>query len=356
MKPQDDYLNNQCDSDPTVSDEAVGGQKENRKFLKKIFGHRVEKMKLELQRYKDYLCGEYRKTNTIRTAHHCAKKFLEYVDYNVNKDSIQNWRIDLNKKYKHNTINTKIIWVNKFLDFIGKPGLKQKIIGFKDIPKDTLSQDEIEHLIDISKEDPELHLIMRLCFDGILRPDEIIKIKISNRVRSSDGYDKLYLDDTKTGDNYLIMSKRLQEAWDEYIKIRPTLKPEYSDYLLICLYRSNKGNAFKTTEPIRRKLRNLTKNAEFDKHVTPYTIKNTILTLLQNQESSYFIGDIKKAARMARHKDIKTTLKYDCINDNHIKDYFKRHVDELKYKHPEPQYKQPEPAYNPCKPEYQEGL
>ena len=75
--------NKDCDSDFTALNDAVRGKKEKKwKFIKKICRNGDEKLKLTLQRYKNYLCGEYNSTNTLNDYFCHAKQFLKIINNN----------------------------------------------------------------------------------------------------------------------------------------------------------------------------------------------------------------------------------------------------------------------------------
>ena len=100
-----------------------------------------------LQRYKDYLCGEYANKNTRKNKYSCVKNFLKFVDGVITKDNLLKWRQWANKHYKHNTLNISIQRINEFIEWYKKPELKKmKLIGFKDANKKALTENQFKAL------------------------------------------------------------------------------------------------------------------------------------------------------------------------------------------------------------------
>ena len=128
---------------------------------------------------------------------------------------------------------------------------------------------------------------------------------------------KLYLDDTKTGDNYIIMSPRLSEAIKNYIPYRNPL-PEYKKYLIIVPTGNYIGKRLGEQSAY---VVNLTKKlavaAGIKKHVTPYIIKPSAITNDFNKNINPRI-----IQRKARYKNIETTLRYDHTDDEMVKRHF----------------------------------
>lgn len=270
-----------------------------------------------LQRYKDYLCGEYANKNTRKNKYSCVKNFLKFVDGVITKDNLLKWRQWANKHYKHNTLNISIQRINEFIEWYKKPELKKmKLIGFKDANKKALTENQFKALKQ-NTDDLETKLILLLLFDSILRPSEITNIKISNRQG-----DKLYLEDTKTGNNHIILTPELTNTWDDYIsKERPKPKSEDKDFLLIQKSKQYKNERYHNSHPVTKKIKKLAIKSGINQNISSYTIRRTSITLRFDKDSEYFTGNPKLTQIMARHKDIKTTLKYDCISDGDIRKY-----------------------------------
>jgi site-specific recombinase XerD len=282
-------------------------------------------MQKTLQRYQDYLCGVHKKQNTIKNKTSAAKLFYEYIKGEITQETIQKWRKHANKHYNRNSFNNRINAINCFLRYLGYKHLQTKHVGFEQTNQIALEEKEINALLKKSEEQPELHLYLLFIFDGVLRPTEIINIKTKNREK-----DILYLNDTKTGNGHIILSQTLQTAWDKYLTVRPQPKEQDKEYLLINNIKSRQGKRYTSNFIFRQKIRKLAEKCDINKHVTPYTIKRTSITLRLDQYSKYYAGDCKIVQLMARHTELQTTMKYDIKTDNHIRQYLQNTSDNLK--------------------------
>lgn len=270
-----------------------------------------------LENYRLYLCEVHLKENTIRNKYARARQFYSHTNGIITKQTVQNWRLWANNRFKKNTLNQYIESVNLFLKWLGYPEHKMKLVGIEDSNEYSLNERDYDLLREKSKANPEVHLIFEL-LDSLVRPGEIIDIKITNLHD-----DILYLDDTKTGNNHIIVNSLLREAWDNYLRNRPEPLYEYQDYLLIGNDPKFRGQKYHTTLPIRNRISDLGHNNGIIKRVKPYTIKRSSITLKMDGWSKYHVGDPKLVQMMARHRDIKTTMKYNRKTDNDIRRYNK---------------------------------
>jgi len=269
-----------------------------------------------LQGYHSYLCGEYRKTNTIQNHYHNAKRFLEHTHNDITPGGICQWRIWANNHYKRkNSLNSNINSINVYLRYSGLSELCMKTVGPEESNEYSLTEEEYKRLQVQSRQNIETALIFEL-LNHLVRPNEIINIKTQNRDK-----DILYLDDTKTGNNHVLINQTLQELWDQYLLVRPVPRPEYKEYLLIDNEPKWRGHKYKTTLPIRNRIYELGRQAGISKRVKPYTIKRTSITLRLDKTSGLFAGDLKIVQMMARHKKPEVTLRYDRKDDNDIRKY-----------------------------------
>jgi site-specific recombinase XerD len=297
-----------------------------------------EKVKLLLQRYKNHLCGEYNSRNTQADYYCHAKQFLKITNNKLNKNTITRYKAFLNQKYKNkNTRNKKIIATNMFLDWMGKSYLRMKNIGWEHPVKPTLKDEEIIKLLDTAYNNPELYLITLLLWEGCLRDETIINLKLTDRIDN-----KLYIEYSKTGNKSIILSQRMIEAWDNYLQVRTKPKPEYKEYLLINPYTGHKGEKFQRILPIIKRIKKLGKKCGIKLDITPFTIRRTSGTLRQDKFSEFFAGDVKIVQRMFNHKDVRTTLRYDQRTDYDVERYLESiyNSDQAKYKPKETAYKE----------------
>jgi len=269
-----------------------------------------------LERYRVFLSGKYRKHNTVHNHYHNTKRFLEFVGFRVNRESVQQWKVWANNHYKKiNTLNSNINSINNYLQFVKRSDLMMRTLPPGDSNEYSLSEDEYKRLLIASRNDTVDALVLQLLWH-LIRPDEINQIKICNRDK-----DILYLDDTKTGNNHIIMDSVLQELWDKYLLIRPIPEEGNQEYLFINNEYRWRGQHYKKTLWIRNRISRLGYLAGIDKRVKPYTIKRTSITLRLDRNSQYFTGDPDLVRKMARHKKLSTTMKYNRKTDDDIRNY-----------------------------------
>jgi integrase/recombinase XerD len=274
-------------------------------------------MKDIMEDYQNYLRGKYRKRNTRYGYYECTKLFLKDVDKDIdeiNKDDLKKWHIYITDKYKVNGNIKRIQAVNYFFRWLGKDDLTLPIPRQQETNKIVLDQDELDRYIEASKADPLDYLIALFQIDGLLRPSEFANLKISNIDRKKMIF---YLDDTKTGNNHIIMSPRLHEALNEYLPHRKP-NPKYDDFLIIIpkgRYRGLPPN--ERGEFVRNHTKQIAIRANIDKYVSPYIIKPSSITCdFENRINPKIIK------RKARHKRIETTLRYDHTDDEMVRRHF----------------------------------
>jgi len=269
-----------------------------------------------LKRYKTYLCGEYTNRKTRGSYYTSARKLQQHTHGNINTITLEKYRHHLNKKYtKRNTKRIKLHGANQYLKYLGYP-YTLPLPPQENTNQRTLNEKQIDTLLNLSTFNPETHLILMLLWDGCLRPNKIINLKITDR-----NDNRLFLDQTKTGNRHIMMSQPLQHAWNNYLEQRPQSKHQYQDYLLIDSWYTQQGQKYHSTHHIVQTIKNLGRTMNLPYTITPYTIRRTSATLRQNKFSKYYAGDPKLVQRMFNHMDIRTTMRYNQITDNDIQKY-----------------------------------
>jgi site-specific recombinase XerD len=270
-----------------------------------------------LEKYNQYLNLNYSKKTTIQNYYYHVRKFLQWMKKpidEVTRDDMLKWKGYLLHTYMKNGNARRVASANHFTKWLERTDLKIPVPCQEHSNKIVLSEQELNNYLETSKEDPFWHVIALFQIDGLLRPSEFSYIKLSNLDLDNQ---ILYLDDTKTGNNYIILSPRLIEAINNYIPYRRP-KLEFEDYLIIIPDGTYKG---KVPKPfggfINRTTKLIAQKAGITKYVAPYIIKPSSITLDFNKQVNP-----KIIQRKARHKKIETTLRYDHVSDDMVREYF----------------------------------
>ena len=280
-----------------------------------------------LEKYHQHLNLNYRKKTTIQNYYYHVRKFLQWINKpisKVTKDDMLNWRGYLLHTYMKNGNARRVASANHFTKWLERPDLKIPVPCQEHSNKIVLSEQELNDYLEASKENPFWHVMALFQIDGLLRPSEFSYIKLSNLDLDNQS---LYLDDTKTGNNYIILSPRLTEAINNYLPHRKP-KPEFEEYLIIIPNGTYKG---KVPRPfggfINRTTKQIAQKAGITKYVAPYIIKPSSITLDFNKQVNP-----KIIQRKARHRKIETTLRYDHVSDDMVREYFtKRQKNPLEF-------------------------
>ena len=279
-----------------------------------------------LQKYWEYLRQEYQKQHTRENYYKFARLFLRWLEETKGK-TVKNLTAKDTRDYKAYCLETykvngnvgRLNALNNFVDdFLHKPKLRITAPKSTSVNKDVLTDNEIQRYVN-SAETPLEKLIAIYQVDGLLRPNEFAKLRISlHNIEKQ----IIYLDDTKTGNNSVIFTPRMIEAYQNYIKTR--IKPkhkEHSDCLIIIDKGSNYGLPVKTdrSDFVWRHTKTIAVKAGIRRSVYPYLIKPSAITDGFNRQVNPRI-----LQRQARHKNIETTLRYDHTDDKMTLEYFNR--------------------------------
>ena len=275
----------------------------------------------ELQRYYSYLCGKYSRYNTRRGYIQNARTFLNYIDKPVDK-LVQD---DLDKFadycYQHRKTNTNAVsfWcINKFLHWTGRKDLSLPAVTQIDAGKTALDGENTQQLMDSVEQLSPLHqLVFYLEYDAIRRPDEIRKLKTTDRYGDILRYDGK----RKTIPNKVVMTDRLMQAWDDYLQVRPIPVSKTDDkYLILSDYGQFKGKHLKTYTRISRTIKEvcLYSKVQIPNGEKPsnYLIKRTSISRQLKQ-----CPDPKIIQLQAGHSKLETTMKYNRVSENDIRNY-----------------------------------
>jgi len=272
-----------------------------------------------LTKYRQHLDLNYRKKTTILNYYYYVRLFLKWINKplkDITKDDMLNWRGYLIHTFKKNGNARRVMSVNHFTKWLERTDLKIPVPGQEHSNKIVLSEQELNEYIETSKTNPLWHMIALFQIDGLLRPSEFSILKISNMDLDNQTF---YLDDTKTGNNYIILSPRLVEAIKNYLICREPLSG-YEDHLVIIPHGTYKGKA---PQPfggfIKKQIKLIAQKAGITKYVAPYIIKPSSITCDFNKHVNP-----KIIQRKARHSKIETTLQYDHVTDEMVREYFEK--------------------------------
>ena len=129
----------------------------------------------------------------------------------------------------------------------------------------------------------------------------------------------LYLDDTKTGNNRVILTPNMIKAYKYYMMYRVKPKHKEDEDKLVIIDKGNHNGLSPTPQSqcIYRKTKKIAARAGFVRSVYPYLIKPSSITNGFNNKVNPRI-----LQRQARHSRIETTLRYDHTDDEMTKEYF----------------------------------
>lgn len=273
-----------------------------------------------LQQYQQYVYGRHNNTNTRSVYLTNITKMLEKINkpYNdITQNDIDRYtQIYLETKKKNG--NAIRFWaIRKFIRWTGRTDLNIAQVQPADAGKLALNEKETQKILDIiEKMRPQHRLIFYLEYDTIRRPEEIRKLKIADRYQDILSYDG------KTGRKKSFMTERLIRSWDEYIeRQRPLpINEEEDRYLLLSDYGQYRGQHLRSKKTISDTIKQICMYAqvEIPQGETPnsYLIKRTTIT--QHLKDS---NDPKIIQLQAGHTNLQTTMKYNRIDDEHMRNY-----------------------------------
>ena len=272
-----------------------------------------------LRKYKSYLRQEHGKENTVKAYYDGVNQYSRYVKKLLTEATIKDlrkWKEHIVKTHEQNTVRIWLFGVIKFYKWIGKKRIKVSIPAQIRAYRKPFSVEEKNRFLETATENPLENLVALGLYDEILRPSELISIRLSDI--DFDNH-MLYLKDSKVGNTSVPMSPRFEQAVINYLKVREKPKNNFKDYLFINKTGRYKGEKLLSASIIRRITKKTALRAGMTRTVTPYkTIKPSAITLRLNDKVNPRI-----VQRIARHKSIKTTLIYDHSDDKDALDYLK---------------------------------
>jgi site-specific recombinase XerD len=307
----------------------TNGSNGNKIFVQTQLGQTTKQTQQEthpiLEVYWQFLRRKYRSDHTRKNNLKFIKLFLRWIAdtkaknlEEITSDDTQDYKAYCLDTYKINGNVGRLNAINNFVDdFLKRPELRITAPRSVQVNKQVLSEEELECYKRCATTSLE-RLIVTYQIDGLLRPGEFYKLRISlhdinNQI--------LYLDDTKTGNNSVILTPNMIKAFNEYLphRIQPKRQDD-NDMLIIVDRGSNYGLApSPDSDFIYRHTKQIAMRAGFGRSVYPYLIKPSAITDGFNQQINP-----KILQRQARHKHIETTLRYDHASDQMTKEFFNR--------------------------------
>ena len=233
-------------------------------------------------------------------------RYLGKHPMEITMEDIENWRYEMavNRKYEPETQWTNMVILRKFLRYIEKNELADKMTMPKR-PTHTPPEKEIwllpneeKAMIEKSKQmGTRAHAVIRLFLSTGIRAEELRQLDITDvnfekkliHIRHAKG-DKSKISPTDT---------ETKKAIIEYLKDRKT-PTDGSNALFV----TQKGNrpSYKT---ILSTVKNCRINAGINKNITCHKLRHTFITRVIEETK-----DIPLAQKLAGHSNIKTTMRY----------------------------------------------
>ena len=277
------------------------------KLEKKLSNNTITNYKFDLEKYKIYL-----KDNKITDVKSIT---LENI-----QDYLQNLRKNgLNPR----SIRRHITTIKEFHKYLTKFKKVKKNVAINiDIIKITkklptvISHDEMNEILNVSLDSP-YHFrdkaMLELMYGSGLRVSELVNLTIYN----IDFQNKLILIEGKGNKERIVpMSEYSYKALQDYLEKRPVLikKGKQEDKLFL----NNHGEGI-TRHGFNYILKNILKEKEIDKNITPHSLRHTFATDLLNNGA-----DLRSIQELLGHSDLTTTRIYTHVMNSKLKeDYLK---------------------------------
>lgn len=251
----------------------------------------------QLKKYIEYLRSEEKSKATIEKYQRDITKFLTYAtDKPISKELVMQFKEFLSKKYKVSSVNSILVAVNLFLDFIKKDNCKVKlykvqrrVLGFEE---KELTREEYNKILAISKVKNEklFYLIQTICCTGIRVSElEFITVESLNRRKVSIN--------NKGKTREIVIPNKLNEALKRYCQKKHLKKGT------IFITKNNKPL---NRSNIWRMMKSLCKEAKVDQNkVFPHNLRHLFSLTYYRIEK-----DIVRLADILGHSSIETTRIY----------------------------------------------
>jgi len=186
------------------------------------------KNETHIEKFRDFL--QDKSEMTIYTYVCGVKCFLSYIDKNaddITNEDIQRYKTHMKKElgYSNNSLTVRYASIKKFYKYLGKP-LDDEILKNpkrKKSLKIPLTEEEIQRLFEVSKEDKRNHAILKVLYYTGLRRAEVVNLNV-NDINTKE--EILYVYDGKGDtDGAVNIHPKAVESVVEYIKVRQPRNP-----------------------------------------------------------------------------------------------------------------------------------
>lgn len=271
------------------------------------------------EEYEGFVRGNHTSKKTIDVYLSHPKKLLRVLGKTldeITQKDIDEYRAKYFRECKRNGNAVRFYSIRKCLRWVGRDDLYIDQITPNDADKTALPDEEIAKIFLTVKDLKPLHrLVFHLEFDAIMRPRSIRNLKLSDRYQNTIQYRG------KTGIRTVTMTPELQKAWDDYVdNQRMKGYGKNDEYLIISDYGRSRGKRYSTNDGITRIIKEILmwSNVKIPPRESPsnYLIKRTSITYQLK-----ICNDPKIIQIQAGHCDLKQTMKYNTINQNHLNEY-----------------------------------
>lgn len=288
-------------------------------------------MKDNLDNFLDYLKYERKlSNNTIMNYHYDLNKFYSYLINNkitsfndVTTNVISSYLDYIYDSLDYSSISRNVTSINNFFNFL----IINKIMSFNpcsfiDRPKlkkripNTLSEDEVDYLLDISLNnefDYRNKAMLELLYATGLRVSELINLT----TRDVD-FDNALVRCFGKGNKERIVPLNDYAIYylNLYLERRYLLiKNDKNDYLFL----NNHGKKM-TRQGFEYILGNILRAKDIKKEVTPHTLRHSFATHMLNRGA-----DLRSIQLLLGHSDITTTKIYTHVSNEKIKNDYKKY-------------------------------
>lgn len=262
------------------------------------------------KKFLDYIDVSQKTIDTYKIALRQFTKYME--DYNIinpTREDIINYRDNLKEKLKPTTVNSYMIALRSFFQFLSYEGvykdITENIKGIKLEKKHLklgLSEEELEKVLSVCENDKEV-LLIKLIVNLGLRSNEVVNIQLEDFYKDTDVIMLKILGKGRNGEKQdsIKVNDQLYNLIKKYVEDN-----NITDYLFTSKCHRN-FNGKMSTSAIRHLIKDLFKKADLDNIdlKSSHSLRHTTVELLL--ESGF---PIQEVSEYVRHKNLGTTMIY----------------------------------------------